>query len=607
MTHLRWMAPLRKTTAKRHIFLWVLLASALVRASLTGPIAAHSACDLCIKVAANMSFSRWRMAQFELSVPRLQGNPYDGEAVDLRARLTAPSGRRWLLPAYFDPAAPGGWRLRFMPDEPGRWTAQLELKQPLARRGPSVAFHVQRARPGDHGFVRVHRANPRMLQFDDGAPYFPVGVNVAWYTNAALAEYARRFDAMAANGVTAARVWLTPWSFALEWKDTPLRDFGNRQPRLAWFDAVLDMAQQRNIHLLVVLLEPGMFDPAARWRDNPYNTANNGPCATPVEFLTNTQARAAYRNQLRYIAARWGQSPNILAWEWMNEVNSAPGFETEVLLPWMIEMTAALREFDVRRHLTTISYADIAGDPRVWNSDVIDLVQRHEYSQGDPKWFAPALNAAGQAERFQQLREQPAKPMIVGEFGANNGIERPEGAYREGIHLHNSLWASTFSGFAGTAMYWWWDNYIESGNLWPAYRGLAEFVRGEDLARFEPRRVQAQTSDGQRLVAMALGQGDRVLLWVRNWKYQHELALGRYVVERSSGQTTAETYGYELSAVGPSTLTIPVSRSGRYSIVRLDTQTGAVGTRFWLRADGGRLNIPLETLVRDAAFKIEQD
>ncbi len=584
-----------------------MLASMLVLARLPGPIDAHSACDLCLKVTANMSFSRWRMAQFELSVPRLEANPYDAEAVDLRARLTAPSGRRWLVPAYFDPAVPNGWRLRFMPDEPGRWTAQLELTRPLARRGPLVAFRVQRAQPGDHGYVRPHRANSRMLQFDDGAPYFPVGVNVAWYTNDALAEYARRFDAMAANGVTAARVWLTPWSFALEWKDTPLRDFGNRQPRLAWFDAVLEMARQRNIYLIVVLLEPGMFDPAARWRDNPYNAANNGPCDSPVDFLTSAQARAAYRNQLRYIAARWGQSPNILAWEWMNEVNSAPGFETEVLLPWLIEMTAALREFDVRRHLTTISYADIAGDPHVWNAVEIDLVQRHEYSQGDPKWFAPTLNAAGLAERFRQLREQPAKPLIIGEFGANNGIEKPEGAYREGIHLHNSLWASTFSGFAGTAMYWWWDNYIEPGNLWPAYRGLAEFVRGEDLARFEPRRVQAQAPPGQRVIVMALGQGDRTLLWVRNWNYQHELALGRYVVQRSSGQTSPETYAYEPGAIGPSTVSIPVSRSGGFSIVQFDTQTGAVRARFRLRAADGRLSIPLHTLLRDAAFKIDPE
>ncbi len=547
------------------------------------------------------------MAQFELSVPRLLGNPYDGDAVDLRARLTAPSGRRWLIPAYFDPAAPGGWRLRFMPDEAGRWTVQLELTKPVIRRGSSIAFRVQRAQPGDHGFVRQHRANPRMLQFDDGAPYFPVGVNVAWYTNDALAEYQRRFNAMAANGITAARVWLTPWSFAVEWKDTPLRDFGNRQPRLAWFDAVLDMARQRNIYLIVVLLEPGMFDPAARWRDNPYNIANNGPCANPVDFLTHPNARAAYRNQLRYIAARWGQSPNILAWEWMNEVNTAPGFETDVLLPWVNEMTAALREFDARRHLTTISYADIAGDPHMWNADEIDLVQRHEYSQGDPKWFAPVLNAAGEAERFQQLREQPAKPHMVGEFGANSGIEKPEGAYREGIHLHNSLWASTFSGFAGTAMYWWWDNYIEPGNLWPAYRGLAEFVRGEDLARFEPRRVQAQVPEGQRLIAMALGQGDRVLLWVRNWNYQHELALGRYVVQRSSGQTTPGTFTFQPGVVGPATIAVPVGRSGRYKVVQFDTRTGAAGASYRLNAAHGSLVIPLEPLLRDVAFKLEPE
>ncbi len=567
-------------------------------------------CQLCLRVQQGAAARQWQPMTLALTVTTPLANPYDHLTAAVYAEWDAPSGSRVRVPAFFMAGVAGGWRVRFTPTERGRWRVSAVIVG-TRLRGPARVVDVGAAAADATGFVRVHPRNRNMLAFDTGRSYFPIGANIAWYTNDAQIEYKRRFAALAANGGTVARVWLAPWSFGVEWKETPLGTYTNRELQMSQFDAVLALAEAYNIRLIVVLLEPGMFNPAERWRDNPYNAANGGPCAAPRDFLTDPRARAAYRNQLHYIAARWGYSPNILAWEWMNEVNSAPGFETESLLPWLREMTTALREADVNTHLLTISYAAVDGDPRVWTLPEIDLVQRHEYAQGDPKWFAPTLDRAGAPLRFKQVRELGDKPLIVAEFGANNQIEKPEGAYREGIHLHNGLWAAAFSGMAGASMYWWWDNYLEPGNLWPRYRGLAAFLQNEDLARFAPGLVHAQASGLTRATAMLLahknsgGTTDRALLWVRNRAWSHDDALVRYTLEASSGAATAENFRFEPRPAQEVRITVPGLAAGAYQLSTIDTTAGAVLRVQQVRVMTSTLVIQIDALPRDAAYTIQ--
>jgi hypothetical protein len=582
---------------------------------------AQAVCDLCLTFSElGQSASPVVGTVIDMTItPAVNlGTRYDSgaAAAGIIVIWATPSGVRINVPAFYVAGTPPTWHARFMPDRAGLWRAQAWERRAgrLVRAGPQRSVRVLAA-SGPSGYVRVSRANSAMLELGDGSPYFPIGPNLAWYTNDARAEYERRFAALAHNGGNAARIWLAPWSFAVEWRETPLGDYDNRQDRLAAFDAVLALAEKHGIKLIVVLLEPGMFNVNERWADNPYNSANGGPCASPREFLTDARARAAYSNQLRYIAARWGASPSILAWEWFNEVNSAIGFETDVLMPWLREMSLTLRTADLNRHPHTLSYATIAGDPHIWAMPEIDIVQRHEYAQGDPKWFAPIIGADGRAQRFKQVREQPLKPVLLGEFGANNAGERPEGAYREGIHLHNSLWASTFSGFAGSAMYWWWDNYLEAGDLWPRYRGLAAFVKGEDLRAFEPVTVTATAAGLGRVNALGLaragarGGWTHALLWVHNKAWSHDNALIRYILDRSSGAASPQSFVFTPRSAEQVTLTLPAAYARNCNARQFDTETGLeLDPIPQLLAHPGAANaqimLNLGDLARDTALKL---
>ena len=141
-----------------------------------------------------------------------------------------------------------------------------------------------------------------------------------------------------------------------------------------------------------------------------------------------------------------------MAWEWWNEEDWTP-ITPQVLIPWIQEMTPVLRQYDPYHHLITTSFAQ-SSVPEVANLPEIDFAQLHLYDATDPAFAFPDL--------YETWRAQiPKKPILFGEFGNSAGLEDARSTDQQGLHLHNSLWASTFAGYASTAMYWWWDSYVD--------------------------------------------------------------------------------------------------------------------------------------------------
>ena len=243
-------------------------------------------------------------------------------------------------------------------------------------------------------------------------------MNLGWWRDDVLSDYTHWLDALQANGANAARIWMASWSFGIEWSDTGLGNYDNRQLRAHWLDEVLKMAEQRGIYLVIGLIPDREFRADGLWAGNPYNAANGGMLQMPVDFAIDAGAKAMFKRRLRYIAARWGYSPNILAWEWWNEVESTR-IETPALKPWIEDMTHTLRQFDINRHLVTLSYVG-NGDDDVWRMPEIDLMQRHEYSES-PKWFQPI---AGGFPAHAQCAGQAAAVWRIRLFIARRAAER---------------------------------------------------------------------------------------------------------------------------------------------------------------------------------------
>jgi hypothetical protein len=453
----------------------------------------------------------------------------------------------------------------------------------------------------DPGFVRVHPENPRYLALDNGDFFFPIGLNMAWWSGAgdALTDYKKWMDPFAANGGNTIRVWMAEWSFGLEWNNTPLGDYTNRL-RKAWLlDQIFAMAEDRDMYVVLVLLNCADFNnwQTNGWNGNPYNAARGGPLERPEQFVTDPTARALLRRRLNYIVNRWGYSPRLLAWEWWNEVNLTP-FSDEMLIPWLQEMTAYLRSRDVNRHLVTNSYA-IKDISPTWNLPELDIIQKHEYSH-QVKTTERDLAERVVADFNRLASSAPPKPILLGEFGYGNEGYGTD-VDKTGIYMHNGIWSTTFAGYAGSGMYWYRDVYVEAYDVWYHFRGLDQFLDGVDLSRyqpFSPLEISGPDRDPAQAVGLGL-RGDDTLVWLRSECYTNQAAEAALLRHGSP-----RTFVYTPPLVEGQVLTLQDMGDGAYTIHWYDPQSGTWLDSVEATAHGDRLSILIPDFYRDLAAMI---
>ncbi len=564
--------------------------------------------SLAIMPPVKHTVERYGLLELELQTNLIATNPYDPNELDLEVSFSAPSGKEVQVGAFwlqdFDPqtrrpVGRPGWKVRFTPDEVGEWEA-VAYAPALGVRSAPVSFTVT---PSSHpGFVRINPNNPRYLAFDNGDFFFPIGVNMAWADSGhdPLQQYRRWLEAFTANGGNTIRVWMAEWSFGIEWKDTGLGNYDKRQYNAWLLDQLFKLADERGVKIILVLINHGAFSLEANseWKDNPYNATRGGPLYKPEQFTSDPQAIAYFQQRLSYIVNRWGYSPDLLAWEWFNEVNLTP-ISDRALTPWLKEMTAFIDARDVNQHLTTTSFAERC-QSSVWNLSGLDIIQAHEYSsQINASQYDLADRAA---QDYQDLASStPLKPIFMGEFGysAKNYGDNIE---QTGIHLHNGIWATAFSGYAGSGMYWWWDIYIAPNNLWHQFKGLAGFLDGEDLSHYQPVSPQQITGpDGNAGQVVGLGlRGAKTLVWLRSAAYTVQASL-------AARQGSQGSQAYSPPVLQGLTLTLDQLPEGAYMVRWFDPQTAKWLDVQMISTQGGTLTIPIPPFRDDLAAKVSRN
>ncbi len=88
------------------------------------------------------------------------------------------------------------------------------------------------------------------------------------------------------------------------------------------------------------------------------------------------------------------------------------------------------------------------------------------------------------------------KPTLNGEFGINAQNVALRTIDPEGVYIHNSIWATAFSGAMGTAMTWWWDNYIDPNNLYAHYKPLSRLINSLSLKEDNYKNISATIKGG---------------------------------------------------------------------------------------------------------------
>jgi len=560
---------------------------------------------LAITAPQETTVERYGMLELDLQTDLPVSNPYDPGEIDLRVQFTSPSGKVLEAGAFWyqgydqetrQAAGRPGWQARFTPTETGLWTA-VACAPALGLYSQAITFEViPSTKPG---FIRIHPENPNYLAYDNGDFFFPIGLNMAWCRGCSdpIDQYKQWLDHFSANGGNTIRLWMAAWSFGIEWKDTGLGDYDGRQYEAWMLDQVFSLAGARGVKIILVLVNHGPFSLVANseWDHNPYNAALGGPLDSPEQFVTDPLARSYFQRRLSYIVNRWGYSPDLLAWEWFNEVDLTP-ISDEALVPWLQEMTAYLRQRDVNQHLTTNSFAVRSWSP-VWQLPELDIVQRHEYTN---PLLGPERDLAGRVVQDYQAQAQasPDKPILLGEF-AYSAIDYGDDIEKTGIHLHNGIWATTFSGYAGSGMYWWWDNYIEKNELWKHFNSLSGFLEGEDLTHYRPFTplVLSAAPTTEKLVDGLGLRGEKTMLWLRNDEYTAQAAIA---AQNSQGGASA----YQPALVENLHIVVDGLADGEYTVSWYDPQSSEWREKMDLTSRMGILTVPVPPFRFDLAVKI---
>jgi hypothetical protein len=571
-------------------------------------VANHYAATLPVQIIQLTSSQLWQRQEFQILNVVTTGNPFDPDSIHLDVAFTLPSGRIVTVPAFwyqgyqrellssgYESLTPSGspqWRARFTPPEVGTYSLALTIRTNGQVSGSPVTagFTVPAgASPPGSGYVGVAAGN-RYLQTSDGQALRLVGHDVCWFDAGGTYDYDVWFAAMAAAGENYTRVWMCEWAFGIE--NTPASLTNYALPPAWQLDYVLQLAEQLGIRVELCLDQGTTFQPGPGsgqasgpdyWPSDPYNVTNGGPCLNQDAFFTNATAQVIYQKRLRYLIGRYGYSPNLAAWQLLNEIDNgavSPYLNLSHVAAWHGVMGGWLHTNDPFGHLVTTSLTSGSIRSNFWSIPTLDIATYHSYADWDSYGTTgPAVRLSAVA---QSMLQSYGKPVLIDEFGTSSlGWNSTGDPYLRGFR--QGVWGGALGGSVGTAMSWWWEN-IQSGDVYPLYTVLEAILGWTDWGQGLWTNVSFQTSKSSP-VAIGLAGARESLL---------------YVVAPSAAWPAGATNASLPLQTGQS-VTLANWPGGSYDVAWYAPATGAYVGRTQAATSNNSLNLPLPAFSEDLA------
>jgi hypothetical protein len=395
-------------------------------------------------------------------------------------------------------------------------------------------------------FVRVSPRDNRYFELSDGKPYIPIGLNMiappGRDEKQALAQMDDWMGKLSANGGNYIRLWLSNPFFDIEHAQSGVYD----EEKAKRIDAVLALARKYNIRVKMTLEHfRHLGDGKQTWAGKPiYHVSRGGPAKDIVDFFANPASRDQFQRKLDWYAKRYGDDPTVFAWELWNEFDAVGEMwrperwqQGGVALDWTQTMLEALHErFPKNLAVQNLGSFDSDSKTPTYRTFCLirgnDVAQVHRYLDLGAKLevcHGPVDLLAADAVTTL-LSFNGGKPVVLAESGAvepsHSGPFKLYDQDKEGIILHDILFAPFFTGAAGSGQCWHWDSYVAKNDLWQQFRGFAQAVKDIDppAERFRPIRIEHP-----RLRIYMLVGRHMLIAWCRDaqntWKT--ELAEGK--------------------------------------------------------------------------------
>ena len=539
-------------------------------------------------------------------------NPFDYNAIDVYGEFVSPSGKSLVVDAFWYrdyvisldtfistgnavEGEPNGleitkltgdpeYRMRFRPDEAGEWNYKIYVAvEDGVYEELTGKIIVADSDKEYKGQIQVDKSNNRVFQYEDGTTFMPIGENIGWWTNNSrkIYDFYVWFLNSHNNNMNIARIWMATWGFCLHWGKS-IYDLSDRLAYAGRLDRTIEYAEEFDIYVMLTLINHGQFSSQtnAEWASNPYNVKNGGILDKPEKFFTDFQAKKVYKNELKYILARYGYSDKIMCWELFNEVDWTDNAEIYAvnIKNWHKEMATFIRQNDPYNHMISTSYKTEQG--LAFSLAEIDYVCPHNYGYAN-KNICEALPSVQ-----DRLYNQYKKPVLYAEIGID--WENGQNNYRldpKGISLKQASWAGMMGGGAGGAMNWWWDSYVHPYNLYHQFAGAGAYAKLLNLSGADYTQLRTLSgvtkSNGVDLIGYRFN--DRIYGYVydKAWKYNN---------------ATGELSGISVS--------IPFT-DGSYTLTLYNTNTGYQLLTKEITVSGGSVTVDFPAFTNDIAFIIE--
>jgi len=421
-----------------------------------------------------------------------------------------------------------------------------EIEQKSSRVTPQVAVY-------GHSHVTPSPRYARYFETADGRTYIPIGLNLCFPRHAVkreegLGKMFRWLDYLSENGGNFARIFMGQSFF-----DVESGAFGTfNEEKASRLDAVLEYAWQRGVRLKLTIdlfrtveenEQAEIFPGAVSFSKPNFHTSNNGCFEDMDDYLLSAEGKTHFLRKLDWLAERYGDHPGIFGWDLWNEMNAVGSQHWQA---WTREMLVELKK-RFPRHLAMQTLGSMDGDHSLRNYEAImplasnEASQAHRYLDAGARYaicHGPVDVMMADAVR-ELLRIAPGKPAILAEGGAvefqhaGPWLLYPED--REGIVLHDVLFAPFFSGAAGCGQAWHWQEYVDPNHLWSHYARFAAAIAGVDPI---DQRLTPQRWDTNSLRVYALVGRTQCLVWCRDVKSDWKSELVDHVSPSVLNQET---------------------------------------------------------------------
>jgi len=442
----------------------------------------------------------YKKFEAQFNIKAYYTNPFNPREIDIIAEFTSPSGRKVTVPCFVDAGKENPkkikdysklnkWMVRFTPIETGTWKWKIIAKNPAGQKISREMVFTCNPNKKAKGFIRLSKKNLQQFVFDNNTPYYPMGNNLCC---GPPEYYEKYFKAMKKAGENWSRIWLTHWGkMNLDWSkkkenQVPLGTLDFQAIR--YWDKIVELAEKYGIYFQMTLQHFSQYSTQVNpaWSKNPWNDYNGGFLKKPEEFFSDMIAVKLTKNKYRYIIARWGYSPAVMAWELFNEVQFTDAYDSDSgkqsIIQWHNEMADYIKSLDPQNHLvTTSSILELD----MWKK--MDYYQPHLY----------ARDMVSSVNEFSEFKKgKPDKPIFYGEIGPHHMNLKDK--KDEFLYTRSMTWAGLMSDGAGMAQQWDGKAIYQYGNekLFTPVTGFARLVKlGHKPYKKIPVKIQSKMAE----------------------------------------------------------------------------------------------------------------